>query len=61
MFIMIVLSMIAHFHMDSEQLDVKTSFLHGDLEEIIFMKLPEGLEVGKPENKVCLLKNSFMA
>jgi len=28
-------------------MDVKTSFLHGDLEEEIYMKQPEGFAVNK--------------
>nr|GEV84704.1 retrovirus-related Pol polyprotein from transposon TNT 1-94 [Tanacetum cinerariifolium] len=36
-----------------EQLDVKTTFLHEILEEVIYMKQPPGYEQG---NKVCLLK-----
>ncbi|GJW81925.1 copia LTR rider [Tanacetum coccineum] len=39
-----------------EQLDVKTTFLHGNLEEIIYMRQPPGYEQG---NKVCLLKKSL--
>jgi len=46
--------------MELEQLDVKTAFLHGNLEEQIYMSQPDGfLEVGK-ENHVCLLKNPCM-
>ena len=45
--------------MELEQLDVKTAFLHGNLEEQIYMSQPDGfLEVGK-ENHVCLLKKSL--
>ncbi|GJR72297.1 retrotransposon protein, putative, ty1-copia subclass [Tanacetum coccineum] len=39
-----------------EQLDVKTIFLHGNLEEVIYMKQPPRYERG---NKVCLLKKSL--
>ncbi|GJZ19084.1 retrovirus-related pol polyprotein from transposon TNT 1-94, partial [Tanacetum coccineum] len=39
-----------------EQLDVKTTFLHGNLEEVIYMKQPPRYEQG---NKVCLLKKSL--
>ncbi|GKD32414.1 retrovirus-related pol polyprotein from transposon TNT 1-94, partial [Tanacetum coccineum] len=39
-----------------EQLDVKTTFLHGNLEKVIYMRQPPGYEQG---NNVCLLKKSF--
>ncbi|GKD04760.1 retrotransposon protein, putative, ty1-copia subclass [Tanacetum coccineum] len=39
-----------------EQLDVKTTFLHGNLKEVIYMRQPPGYEQG---NKVCLLKKSL--
>ncbi|GJX62659.1 retrotransposon protein, putative, ty1-copia subclass [Tanacetum coccineum] len=39
-----------------EQLDVKTAFLHENLEEMIYMRQPPGYEQG---NKVCLLKKSL--
>jgi hypothetical protein len=35
-----------------EQLDVKTGFLHGDLDEEIFMQKPHGYEVKGKENSV---------
>ncbi|GJQ96411.1 retrotransposon protein, putative, ty1-copia subclass [Tanacetum coccineum] len=39
-----------------EQLDVKTTFLHGNLKEVIYIRQPPGYEQG---NKVCLLKKSL--
>jgi len=40
-------------------MEVKIVFLHGELEEKIYMKQPEGyIQEGK-ENKVCLLKKSL--
>nr|GEX32983.1 retrovirus-related Pol polyprotein from transposon TNT 1-94 [Tanacetum cinerariifolium] len=39
-----------------EQLDVKTAFLHGNIEEVIYIRQPPGYEQG---NKVCLLKKSL--
>ena len=37
-----VLSIAASMNLEVEQLDVKTTFLHGDLEEEIYMQEPEG-------------------
>uniref|UniRef100_A0A2N9HC61 Integrase catalytic domain-containing protein n=1 Tax=Fagus sylvatica TaxID=28930 RepID=A0A2N9HC61_FAGSY len=42
-----------------EQLDVKTAFLHGNLEEEIFMEQPEGFKQPGTKNLVCRLKKSF--
>lgn len=38
-------------------MDVKTTFLHGDLEQTIYMKQHEGFVEDKA--KVCLLKKIF--
>ena len=44
------LSVAANFDFEVEQMDVKTTFLHEDLEEEIYMKQPEGFAVkGKKE------------
>ncbi|CAL1371644.1 unnamed protein product [Linum trigynum] len=40
------------------QLDVKNAFLHGDLEEVIYMERPPGYTVGR-EDQVCLLHRSL--
>nr|KYP73927.1 Retrovirus-related Pol polyprotein from transposon TNT 1-94 [Cajanus cajan] len=51
--------MMSALDMELEQLDVKTAFLHGNLEEQIYMSQPDGfLKAGK-ENHVCLLKKSL--
>ena len=45
-----LLSIATAFDLEVEQMDVKTTFLHGDLEEEIYMKQPEGFIVkGKNE------------
>jgi hypothetical protein len=40
--IRLVLVLVAHYDVALEQMDVKTTFLHGDFEEQIYMKKPEG-------------------
>ena len=40
-------------------MDVKTTFLHGDLEEEIYMKKPEGFVVKGKKELVCKLKKSL--
>jgi hypothetical protein len=48
--IRVLISLMATFDLEIEKMDVKTLFLHGDLEEEIYMKQPEGFVVkGKQE------------
>ncbi|GJV77975.1 retrotransposon protein, putative, ty1-copia subclass [Tanacetum coccineum] len=54
----VILSLTACEDYELEQLDVKTAFLHGNLEETIYMRQPPGFEEGT-YNKVCLLKKSL--
>ncbi|UYV73309.1 hypothetical protein LAZ67_10002666 [Cordylochernes scorpioides] len=44
--------------MKVNHLDVKTAFLHGDLDKELYMELPEGLHT-KQTNKVCNLKKEI--
>jgi len=58
--IRIMLSLVAQFNLELEQMDVKTTFLHGELEEVIYMDQPPGYEVKKKnKNLVCLPKRSL--
>ena len=54
-----MLSIVAQFDMELHQMDVKTAFLHGFLDEEILMAQPEGFEDKKYPEKVCLLKRSL--
>ena len=47
-----ILSLVAVEYFHIEHLDVKTTFLHGDLEEDIYMQQPQGHEVKGKENLV---------
>ena len=54
-----VLGLAASLNLEIEQMDVKTAFLHGDLEEEIYMEQPEGFKVDGKENFICILKKSL--
>ena len=54
--IRVLLTLVAQYDMELEQLDVKTAFLHGDLEEVIYMAQPEGFKEAGNENLDCRLK-----
>ncbi|GKA85619.1 retrotransposon protein, putative, ty1-copia subclass, partial [Tanacetum coccineum] len=54
--IRVILALTACKDYELEQLDVKTTFLHGNLEEVIYIRQPPGYEQG---NKVCLLNKSL--
>ncbi|KAM1278521.1 hypothetical protein TB2_030330 [Malus domestica] len=43
--IRVILGMTASMDLELEQLDVKTAFLHGNLEDEIYMEQPKGFEV----------------
>ena len=57
--IRLLLSVAAAFDFEIEQMDVKTTFLHRDLEEEIYMKQPEGFMVKGKKELVCRLKKSL--
>ncbi|KAG8481085.1 hypothetical protein CXB51_025838 [Gossypium anomalum] len=54
-----LLGIVAMHDLELEQLDVKTAFLHEELEENIYMQQPEGFTVSEKEDYVCLLKKSL--
>ena len=54
-----ILSLAATLDLEVEHMDVKTMFLHGDLNEEICMKQPEGFSVKGKKELVCKLKKSL--
>ena len=52
----IILALVAHFDLELQQKDVKTTFLNGDLEEEVYMKQTEGFSFREGEHLVCKLK-----
>ena len=57
--IRVLLAITAFFDLELDQMDVKTVFLHGNLEEEILMAQPEGFVEEGTEDMVCLLKKSL--
>ena len=55
----IIMALVAHFDFDLHQMDVKTTFLNGNLEEEVYMKQPEGFSSSEGEHLVCKIKKSI--
>nr|GEX34647.1 zinc finger, CCHC-type [Tanacetum cinerariifolium] len=56
--IRLLLALVATHNLVIHQMDVKTTFLNGDLEEV-YMKQPEGFVMPDNEHKVCKLVKSL--
>jgi ATP-binding cassette subfamily B (MDR/TAP) protein 1 len=57
--IRVVFGIAATINIEIKQLDVKTIFLHGDLEEEIYMELPDGFMVAVKKDLLCRLKKNL--
>lgn len=57
--IRMLLSLVVNLNLELEQMDVKTTFLHGSLDEDMYMYQPEGYVVKGKENQASLLKKSL--
>ena len=57
--IRILLAIVAHMDLELHQMDVKTAFLNGELDEEIYMDQPKGFQVVGQERKVCRLQRSI--
>ena len=51
----VILALVAHFDLELQQMDVKTTFLNCDLEEEVYMKQLEGFTSINGEHLVCKL------
>ena len=52
-------ALVAHFNFKLHQMDVKTAFLNGDIDETIYMVQPENFVSGDTKKMVCKLKKSI--
>ena len=55
----VLLSLAANFGWQLHQFDVKNAFLHGDLEEEIYMEIPPGFNPSSKPGTVCRLKKAL--
>jgi len=58
--IRLILAIVASMNLELHQMDVKTAFLNGELDEEIYMEQPLGFIQNGQERKVCKLKGLFM-
>ena len=55
----VILSIVAAYDLEMIQLDIKTAFLYGELNEEIYLQQPEGYVAADKENHVCHLHKSL--
>jgi hypothetical protein len=55
----ILVSCAANFGSSLHQLDVKNAFLHGDLQEEVYMEIPPGFSTSETAGKVCRWKKAL--
>jgi hypothetical protein len=53
------MALVAHYDLELQQMDVRTTLLNGDLEENVYMAQPKGFIVKEKENMGCHLKKSI--
>jgi hypothetical protein len=55
----IIMALVAHYDLELHQMDVKTAFLNGDLDETVYIAQPKGFVVEGKEKLGCRLKKSI--
>ena len=55
----IIMTLVAHYDLNLHQMNVKTTFLNGDIEETIYIMQPENFESEESKHLVCKLKKSI--
>jgi len=54
-----LIALVTAFDLELDQMDVVTAFQHGDVEEDIFMRQPDGFKTEGQEHLVCKLRKSL--
>ena len=55
----IIMALVTHYDLELHQMDIKTTFLNGDLEENVYMVQPKGFVMERKECMGCRLKKSI--
>ena len=55
----IIMAIVAHFDLELHQMGVKTAFLNGEIDEIIYMEQPKNFVTGDSKSMDCKLKKSL--
>lgn len=50
-----IIALVAHLDLALERIDILTAFLNGDLEQIVYISVPEGFKISSNQNLVCKL------
>jgi len=53
------MTLVAHYDLELYQIDVKTAFLNGDIEETIYMMQLENFVSGDSKSMICKLNKSI--
>ena len=53
------MALVAQYDLELQQMDVKTTFLNGDLEEEVYMDQPDGFSIEGNNHMLCKLKKSI--
>ena len=55
----IIMALVTHYNLELHQMDVKTAFLNGNIDETIYMVQPENFVSNDSKQLVCKLKRSI--
>ena len=55
----VLFAIAAFFDLDIDQMDVKTAFLYGLIDQLVYVEIPKGTESEENRNMVCRLLNAL--